>query len=87
MSVLVIKGWINNAKNGLKALKLIVSNLASTITSKKEQLLAHEFSAAQSPTEKGMNEYQEASAVVECIIDTLHLLVQASWYVNLVQRA
>ena len=81
---MLVQGWINKPEY-VKVLKLVMRQLSATIINTAI------FFTNQPPsshirtnnlkiiTESDINEYKEDSDVVECVIDSLHLLVQASW--------
>lgn len=86
------KGWVNEVKHA-KTLKVILRGLSSTI--QKDILFFSSARAAlRSPLwserlctadNRELKEYEDKCAVVECVVDTLHLLVQAAWYVLFMQ--
>ena len=69
-----LKGWVKKSEHS-KVLKLILKGLSTTITNKniriRNQSNSHDCTASS---------IREELAVINCIVDTLHLLIEASWY-------
>ena len=68
-----------------KILKFIVKRLCTFVAFEGEKYInlhQNKSSESRSFTLKDFKLYVDSTSVIECVIDTFHLLVQMSWCVN-----
>ena len=80
LCVFIEQGWVHKAEN-VKTLKLILRFLSSTVVNNKDNFL---WECDSKPFTREIDgvliaDFKKETYVIEYILDTLYLLLQASW--------